>query len=63
MGYAENETLKILWDFQIQSEHLISIRRLDLIITNKKNKNCRIVEFAVPADHRVKLKEIEKRDK
>ena len=25
--------------------------------------NCRIVDFAVPADHRVKLKESEKRDK
>ena len=30
---------------------------------NKKNKNCRIVNFAVPADHWVKLKESEKRYK
>ena len=26
-------------------------------------KPCTIVDFAVPADHRVKLKEIEKKDK
>ena len=30
---------------------------------NKKEKTCRIVDFAFPADHRVKLKEYEKRDK
>ena len=29
----------------------------------KKNRTCKIVDFAVPADHRVKLKENEKKDK
>ena len=29
----------------------------------KKTRTCRVVDFAVPADHRVKLKESEKRDK
>ena len=29
----------------------------------KKAKICKIVDFAVPADHRIKLKECEKRDK
>ena len=29
----------------------------------KKKRTCRIVDFVVPADHRVKLKESEKRDK
>ena len=29
----------------------------------KKKKTCKIVVFAVPADHRIKLKEFEKRDK
>ena len=28
-----------------------------------KKRTCEIVDFAVPADHRVKLKEYEKRDK
>ena len=39
--------------------------QLDLIIINKKKKKrtCKIVDFAVPADHRVKLKESEKKDK
>ena len=44
--------------------HIISARRSDLIIINKKKKkNCKIVDFAVPADHGIKLKEYEKNDK
>ena len=57
----ENDTHKLLWDFDIQTDHLISARRPDLIIINKKI--CKIVNFAVPADHRIKVKECEKRDK
>ena len=59
----ENETQKLLWDFDIQMDYRISARRPDLIINKKKKRNCKIVDFAVPADHRIKLKECEKRDK
>ena len=61
----EHSTHKLLWDFNIQTDHLIPARRPDLIIINKKKKkrNCKIVDFAVPADHRIKLKECEKKDK
>ena len=40
-------------------------RRSDLILINKKKKKriCKIVDFALPADHRIKLKEREKKDK
>ena len=34
----ENDTRKLLWDFDIQTDHLISARRPDLIIINKKKK-------------------------
>ena len=34
----ENETHKLLWDFDIQTNHLISARRLDLIIIHKKER-------------------------
>ena len=55
----ENDTHKFLLDFDIQTDHLISARRPDLIIINnkKKKENLKIVDFAVPADHRIKLKE------
>ena len=60
----ENDTHKLLWDFDIQMDYLISARRPDLIIINKKKKRtCKIVDFAIPADHRIKLKESGKKDK
>ena len=59
----ENDTHKLQWDFDIQTDHLISVRRPDLIIINKKKRICKIVDFTVPTDCRIKLKECEKRDK
>ena len=61
----ENDTHKLLWDFNIQTDHLIPARRPDHIIINKKKKKkiCKIVDFVVPANHRIILKESEKKDK
>ena len=59
----ENDSDKLLWDFNIQTDHLILARRPDLIIINKRKRKCNIVDFAVPADHRINLKEGEKKDK
>ena len=42
---------------------IIPARRPDLIIIIIKKRTCKIVDFAVPADHRIKLKECEKKDK
>ena len=47
-------------NFEIQMDNLILARRPDQVI---KQKTWRIGDFAVPAKHRVKLKESEKRDK
>ena len=61
----ENDTHKLLWDFYIHTDNLISARRPDLIIINKNKKKriYKIVVFAVPGDHRIKLKEGEKKGK
>ena len=63
----ENDTHKILWDFDIQTDHLTSARRPDLIMIKKRERErertCRIVDFAVSAIHKVTLKESEKKDK
>ena len=59
----EIDTHKLPWDFDIQTDHLISARKADLIIINNQKKICKIVVFGVPADHRKKLKECKKRDK
>ena len=59
----ENDSHNLLWDFNIQTDHLIPARRSDLIIINKRKRICKIVDFAVLADQRINLKESEKKDK
>ena len=65
MVYAqENDPYKLLRDFDIYADLLISAGRPDLIIKKKKRKRIfKIVDFAVPADNRIKLKVCEKNDK
>ena len=61
VSVLENDTHKFLWVCDIHTDHLISARRSDLIIINnnkkkkeekeKTERSCKIVDFAVPADH------------
>ena len=41
----KNETHKILWDFEIQTDPLIPTRRPDLILINKRKKTCHLMDF------------------
>ena len=50
----ENEIHKILRDFEIQIDHHILARKLDVVLTNKK-KPCHLVNFASSVDHRLKI--------
>ena len=59
----ENDSHKLLWDFNIQTDNLIPARKPELIIINKRKRICKIVDFVVPADHIINLKESEKKDK
>ena len=63
VSVLENDTHRVLWDFDIQTDLLISVRRPDIKIINIKKRTCKIVDFAVPAGHIIKLKESEKKDK
>ena len=44
----------------MQTGHHIEARRPDLIIVDKEKKTRQIVDFAIPGDHRVEVKEREK---
>ena len=57
----ENDTHKLLRDFDISTDH-ISPKTRSYNNQEKKKKICKIVEFFLPADHRIKLKECEKKD-
>ena len=60
----EYEMHKIHWNFEIQTDHQIPSGKPDSVIVykKKKKKTNRIMDFAVLADLRVKIKENEKRN-
>ena len=61
---SQKLTFEIMIFTLIQTDHLISARRPDLVIINKKKKRTdRIVAFADAVKQRVKLKDSEKNDK
>ena len=59
----EKRNAQSFQDFEIQTNRLISTKRPDFLIVNKTKRTRWILDFAVPADHRVQLKESENRDK
>ena len=62
----ENDTHKLLWDFDIHTDHLIPARKQDLIIINKKKKKKKKKEREIAklsANHNIKLRECEKKNK
>ena len=56
----DNVMYKILWDFEIQTDHQIQARRPDLVVIKKKKKErkgkSRLVHFAISVDHGIKIK-------
>ena len=59
-SFKENNTHKLLLDFDMQTDHLISARRPDLIIIHKKKENLQNCRLCCSV---IKLKECEKRVK
>ena len=59
----ENEDYKILWDFSIQTDHVIEAWRPDLVAVDKNERICKIIDFAVPGDSRIKEKGKDKIEK
>ena len=56
----ENEDCKILWNFSIQTDHVIEARRPNLVVVDKKERSCKIIDFAIPGDSRIEEKEKDK---
>ena len=50
---SENEDYKSLWDFSIQTDHVIETRRPDLVVVDKKEKSCKIIDFVVAGNSRI----------
>ena len=59
----KNEDYKILLDFSIQTDHVIKARRTDLVVVDKKERICKIINFVVVGDIRIEEKEKDKIEK
>ena len=59
----ENDDYKLPWDFSVRTDHEIEARRSDLVIIDKRDKSCQIIDVAIPEDNRVRKKEDEKVEK
>ena len=46
-----------MWDFSIQTDHVIEARRPKLVVVDKVERSCKIIDFAVPGDSRIEEKE------
>ena len=58
----ENDTHKLLWDFDKHRSPNLG-QKTRPYNNQQKKRICKIVDFAVSDDHRVKLKECKKKDK
>ena len=56
----ENDQVLLLWDFSIQTETRIDHNKPDIMLKNKKEKSCQIIDVACTFNTRVKQKEEEK---
>ena len=59
---AENNKVKILWDFNIYVDRLLEAKRPDIGVVDKEEE-CVIIDIAVPADQNIEVKETEKMEK
>ena len=60
---SENNEVKLLWDMNIQRDHVIEARTPDIVVVNKQERKCAIVDTAVPGNKRIGEKENEKVEK
>ena len=59
---VENERVKILWDFNIQTDREIKHGRPDIVVVNKEKYECTIIDVANPSDQNLAQKKFEKLD-
>ena len=62
-GVIENDQVKVLWDFRIQTDHQIEHSRSDVVVLDKIERSCYVIDIACPFDTRVLEKEQEKMEK
>jgi hypothetical protein len=57
---TEREDITVLWNQGIQTDREVLANRPDIIIKNKKDKTCLLIDVSIPSDKNVNQKEAEK---
>ena len=60
---VENDEVKLLWDFNICTDKVISARCPDIIVINKLDNTAQFIDVSIPADCHIVSKENEKIEK
>jgi hypothetical protein len=56
---CEHDALTALWNQWIRTQKELTAKRPDIIIKNKKEKTCTLIDVAIPADSNVMRREAE----
>ena len=59
----ETEHHKILWDFPIQTDHRLEHNKPDIVVVDKVERSCLVIDIACPFDTSIDQKEQEKIEK
>ena len=60
---SNTDTYTVLWNMAVQTDRHISANRPDIIIKDRVNSICKLIDMTVPCDKNVSSKEIEKKSK
>ena len=52
-----------MWNFSIQTDHVIEAQRPDLVVVDKEERSWKIIDFAIPGDSSIEEKEKDKLEK
>lgn len=56
----ERDQIKILWDFNIQTNRIFEATKQDITLVEKLKRNCPFIDTAISGDHDIKVKVIDK---
>jgi len=58
---CEEGNVTVLWNQAVHTDREVTANRLSIIIKNKKEKTCTLLDLEIPADRNVVQKEAEKK--
>ena len=60
---TEGDKCTILWDFPIHTDRTIQANRPDIVVKDKQNNTCLLIDMSIPSDRNVSAKVFEKLSK